>query len=216
MFVSVEGIDKTGKTNLVDELRQKIEGISLSVHCTCDPPEYPPWSDLKKSYLDEESSLNPMSEALLFLAGRIDNYRTNIQPEISQGSIVVADRFSDSWIAYQVPRLKEHLGGQGEAMLFLQRIHNSMLDAGYLVDPDITVLIDEIPETALERAPDVPRTKFERKENLGEVREVYLSLAEKFSHRIKLVTVINGDLTSALKEAEEIVLKEVYESKRRD
>jgi dTMP kinase len=212
MFISVEGIDKTGKTQLVEKLRAEVEEIPLSVYCTCDPPEYQPWLDLKKKYLDQESTLDPMTEALLFLAGRIDNCMTNIRPKAGKGSIVIADRFSDSWIAYQVPRLKEQLGGRENAELFLEGLHNDLLANDYLIDPDITVLIDEVPEVALERGLDEPRTKFERKENLKEVREVYLSLVEKSRDRIRLVTVNNGDLDSALKEAEEIVLREVHES----
>lgn len=211
MFVSIEGIDKTGKTELVSGLREKLEKISLSVHCTSDPPDYSPWSDIKPHWLDEESQLNPMSEAFLFLAGRIDNYMTFIKPELGKGSVVVVDRFSDSWIAYQSPRLAGHLGGQENAHALLLDIHNDMLASGFLVDPDITVLIDENPEISLKRAPQVPRTKFETVENLKEVREIYLSLAKRFGHRIRLVRVKNGDLDSALSEAERIVLKEVKE-----
>lgn len=197
-FLSLEGIDGTGKTELVQEVTRQLSAFDLNPFRTRDPPDYEPWKRIKSELLDRENELDPLSEALLFLSARVDNTKAYIQPALLRNQVVVSDRYADSWIAYQTPRLADRFGGRGKAFDYLLQTHTSLVRAGMMMNPDCTVLIDDDPGTALRRVSKSKRSKFETEEYLGNVREAYLRLAEKFPARIHLVEVENDDLDSAL------------------
>ena len=81
------------------------------------------------------------AELLLFLAARAQLVRNVIRPALESGSWVVCDRFSDSTVAYQ---------GYGRGLpLDLLREANAFACDGLV--PDMTILLDVAPETALAR-----------------------------------------------------------------
>ncbi len=207
VFITVEGIDGTGKTELVESIVQSLESKQIQVLRTRDPPGYPPWARIKNDILDRENDLDALSEAYIFLAARIDNSRRFIQPALSQGLTVVADRFVDSWLAYQAPRLANLLGGRERALDFLLEIHKSLLALGVLPDPDLTILIDDEPQNGLQRVPRESRTKYERLADLHAVRDCYQQLAKRFPRRIQVVDAPRQGLDAAHKEAMRLVLE---------
>ena len=102
-FLSIEGIDGSGKTTLINNLLEYYQSIGKDVFVTREPGGTPISEDIRsiilKSY--DTSTLTPMSELMLFLASRYQNYVEMIEPLVNKGTIVIADRYHDSTIAYQ-------------------------------------------------------------------------------------------------------------------
>lgn len=188
------------------DIEKGVKNLGMLVETTRDPPDHPPWDQMKTTIFDKDTQLDPLSEAYMFLAARIDNYMGVILEALADGAVVLADRFSDSWIAYQAPRLARKFGGIDKAEEFLLGVHEKMLAIGVLRDPDLTVLIDDDPKRALKRVKKSQRTKFEREENLEEVRAVYLSLANRFPDRIRIVEAKTREQAAALEEAKNLII----------
>lgn len=134
-------------------------------------------TELFRDLLLRGDDLAPTAELFLFLADRVQHVRTVVLPALSEGRVVVCDRYTDSTLAYQ---------GYGRGMdRDLIRTLNHVATSGLV--PDITVLLDIPPEVAVRRKASGDR--FEGPEFLRKVREGYLRLAEEEPGRF---TVVDG------------------------
>ena len=79
-----------------------------------------------------------MDELFLFAAARSHLVEKVIRPELADGKVIVADRFSASTVAYQGY-------GRGLDSNFIEQV-NREATAG--LTPDLTILLDLSPETA--------------------------------------------------------------------
>ena len=122
----------------------------------------------------------PESELLLFCASRAQLVREVIQPALTAGKIVIADRFFDSTTVYQ--------GGGRKLDPAAVKFINEF--AVGMCRPDLTLVIDLDPHIGLERARG--RELFDRMENQSldfydRVRQGYLTLARHEPARIKVI-----------------------------
>ncbi len=128
--------------------------------------------------------MDPIAELLLFSAARAQLVAHVIEPALTRGAIVIADRFFDSSTAYQ---------GGGRALAdpqWLDRFHR-FVTSGRV--PDRTYLIDVDLNTAAKRRGS---RQADRMEAGGEdfyirVRKAYLQMSE--SDRIR---VMDGTLSA--------------------
>lgn len=178
VFIVIEGIDGAGSTTqtklLVDWLKRKgIDAIATK------EPTNGAIGQLIRKYLN-----NPLSsaviDALLFAADRVEHVDNLIKPLIEQGKVVVSDRYVESSIAYQ------SCSGVDESWL--------MTINKFAIQPDLTVILDVDPFTALKRK-GVLREKFEVEEFLSKVRE-------KFLHRAKLMGYVVIDAGQTIEEVQ--------------
>jgi dTMP kinase len=143
-------------------------------------------AQIRRILLDSANQdLRPTTELLLYFASRAQNVEQCILPALSQGKIVLCDRFTDSTLAYQ-----GYARGLGEeTVLTLDRI------ACHGLSPDLTLLVDVDLDTGLARAQarnvgtaasetrmDDQSIEFHRK-----VREAYLDLAKKHTGRFRVI-----------------------------
>jgi dTMP kinase len=191
-FLSLEGIDFTWKSPISFRLADEYQGRGIkSLLLTRDPPYWlSPW-DSFRYFFEMGESLYPLAEAHLLLTARLDNYGRVIQPALISGKLVIADRYVDSWFAYQSIRIKDHFGGDILAALnYLIDQHMILQENKLLSLPDLTVLIDDNPKVALERArPDELKSKYDVLDIQELVRENYSILAQRFSQRIVTVKI---------------------------
>ena len=120
------------------------------------------------------------TEILLFTAARRDHLERIILPAISNGKIVICDRFTDSTRMYQ--------GMRGPNLRNLVDMLNEKI---INCDPDLTIIIDINPEISLKRAKS-RKTVEERFEDFGvelqmKMRKGFIELAKEFSSRIEVV-----------------------------
>ena len=103
LFISVEGIDGSGKTTLIKSLEHYFHKQKKQVYITREPGGSKISEDIRSLLLKtySKTKILPITELLLFLAARYQNYMEVIVPYLDRGFVVIADRFHYSTIAYQ-------------------------------------------------------------------------------------------------------------------
>ena len=161
----------------------------LQVTATREPGGTVTGDKIRQLLLDTRTSaLDPMAELALMFASRAQHIHEVILPALSQGTIVLCDRFTDSSEAYQGGGRK--LGSQ--PVLQLHRILCGDLK------PHLTILMDSEVAASVERARrrnqarsnhDSDENRFER-ENRGfftRVHTAYLEIAKREPERVSVV-----------------------------
>lgn len=203
MFITFEGVDGAGKTSQAWRLWRRLNREGYPSQLTWEPGATKLGEHLRQTLLDYwlQLDITPVAELLLFSAARTQLVETTLRPLLSQGIIVVSDRYVDSTIAYQ---------GYGRRLAIdLVRQVCEIATAGLL--PNLTVLLDIPAEQGLARKkglsrPLWPEDRFEEEE-LGFSRRVrlgYLELAAGEPERWFVV-----DATESQDEIEAIVWRQV-------
>ena len=142
LFISFEGLDGAGKSTQVASLAGSLRVRRLDV-VTVRPTGTLLGEMLHSFVLQHQRgpALDPWSEALLFFAERVQLLHEVILPALERGAIVIADRYTDSTLAYQG-------GGRGLPLDALLAIHR---EACADVWPDLTFYLQIPPELAAQR-----------------------------------------------------------------
>jgi dTMP kinase len=144
LFVTFEGIDRSGKTTQAGLLVDALGAEALGVR---EPGGTPAGEKVRELLKDPSVSLSPEAEALLFAAARSELVAEVILPALAEGKVVVSDRFLDSSLAYQG-------GARGLGIEDVERV-NHFATRG--LRPDLTFLLDLSPKDAAERAGESDR-----------------------------------------------------------
>ncbi len=157
-FISFEGLDGAGKSTQVAALGAALRADGYEV-ITVRPNDTALGELVSGAVLQHQvaASLQPWTEALLFNAGRVQLLAEVIVPSLAAGTVVIADRFTDSTLAYQG-------GGRGVDRQALLRLHR---DCCGDIWPDLTIYLDldhvvaarrqhaqQLPLDRIEGAPD--------------------------------------------------------------
>ena len=101
-FLSVEGLDGSGKTTQVELLEKNLQDYGFSVLRTREPGGCEISEDIRRIILDTENiEMCATCEALLYAAARAQHVHQVIRPAVERGMLVLCDRFVDSSVAYQ-------------------------------------------------------------------------------------------------------------------
>lgn len=144
LFVTFEGIDRSGKTTQAGLLCEALGDEALGVR---EPGGTPAGERVRELLKDPSVELSPEAEALLFAAARSELVAEVILPALSDGKVVVSDRFLDSSLAYQG-------GARGLGIEDVERV-NHFATRG--LKPDLTFLLDLPPDEAASRAGEKDR-----------------------------------------------------------
>lgn len=198
MFITFEGPEGCGKSTHAKRLKTYLENNGHRVVLTQEPGGTLMGKHFRKLLLHPESVLNETSEIFLFAADRSEHVSRIIRPALSEGKIVVSDRFTDSTIAYQI-------GGRGLPEDMVKYI-NEVSSQGMV--PDLTILLDVSPEIGIKRATlngSADRFEGEKLEFHRRVRQKYLEIAEKNPGRIKVINTDNRGVDEIQEEIRKIV-----------
>ena len=158
MLIAFEGLDQSGKETQARQLRARIAQDGWKVRALSFPDYDTPIGREIRAALDGGRDFGPDTLQLLYVANRHE-YRARLEAWLSQGDVVVCDRYRASSIAYG--------DAQGLDAAWLEDIQR------HLPKPDITLLLDIAPETAVKRK-SAGRDRFERDVALlARVRESY-------------------------------------------
>ena len=101
-FITYEGADGCGKSTQMRLSAEYLRARGYDVVPTREPGGSPIAERIRNVVLGiENKGMTDECEALLFAAARVEHVRSVILPAISEGKIVLCDRFLDSSIAYQ-------------------------------------------------------------------------------------------------------------------
>jgi dTMP kinase len=134
LLVSLEGIDRSGKSTQAELLRRALGPDAVGVR---EPGGTPVGERIRALLKDQALTIGPEAEALLFAAARAELVRDVIRPALEEGRVVVCDRFLDSSLAYQG-------AARGLGVEAVRRANE--IAAGDLL-PDLTLLL-VLPVTA--------------------------------------------------------------------
>lgn len=101
VFVSIEGLDFSGKSTLVGVLRETLDGSETPTFFTREPGGTPAAERIRSLVLDPEVEMEDWTEAYLYAAARTDHARREISPRLRRGEDVICERYVDSSLAYQ-------------------------------------------------------------------------------------------------------------------
>jgi dTMP kinase len=142
-FVVFEGVEGSGKSTQAARLVELLKADGREVIVTREPGGPPVAERIRTVLLDPDAAaMHPRTEALLYAAARAEHVQQVILPALSEGKVVVCDRFLDSSLAYQ--GYARDLGPDDVFEI------NRWAIAGVL--PDVVVLLDLDPAEGLRRA----------------------------------------------------------------
>lgn len=174
MFISLEGIDGSGKSTQAKLLAEALGPETLLIR---EPGGTEAAEKIRELLADPAVELDHFAELLLFSAARADLVSRVIRPALEAGRHVVADRFADSSVAYQ--GAARELG-----MSHVLSLTDDVIDGLW---PDLTILLRVDPEVGLGRAGGEDRFESEGVEFQRAVAAAYDEIAQIASDRVAVV-----------------------------
>ena len=196
-FISFEGIDGSGKSTQAKLLIERLNSNSIETCFVREPGGTKISEEIRKILLDDRAEeMSSRTEAMLMCASRAQLTKNIIMPELKSGKWVIADRYSDSTLAYQG-------GGRGIDLDWLVKLNEF---ATFGTQPDVTFYIDVASDIGLQRRNNISGDRIERagSEFQNEIRNKYLEIINNFSNRCVLV---DGKLS--IKEISDLIWKEI-------
>jgi len=180
-FVVVEGLDRSGKSTLIDNLQERLEGNWIITQ----EPSKGPYGKLLRTQLakDEEPSV---SDLFLFLADRYDHIKNTIEPAFENGDIdgIITDRYHLSTLAYQSGVIEKQLNVKSGANYI------NTVTRNFHIYPDLTIILDVSVDESISRM-DGQIDKYEDREHLIQARNVYTDAEQRFHY----TEMIDGDMS---------------------
>ena len=188
MFLTLEGIEGSGKTTQINNICRFLENKGHNCVITREPGGTKIGRKIRSILLDPENKgMEPMAELLLYFSDRVEHVKKLITPALAECKTVICDRYFDATLVYQGY-------ARGLDIKLITRLHELVLEG---LKPDITLLLDLSPETGLSRAWEQigngsrsgDETRFE-KEALSfheKIRAGYLELARLEPQRFRVI-----------------------------
>jgi len=193
MFVSLEGVDGSGKSTQAKLLAEELGPETLLIR---EPGGTGAAERIRELLADPGLEIDPFAELLLFSAARADLVAGVIRPAVEAGRHIVADRFADSSVAYQG-------GARGLGTSHVLSLTDTVIDGLW---PDLTLSLRVDPERGLGRAEGEDRFEAEGVELQRAVAEAYEEIAIIASDRVVAV-----DASGSVDEVHERVMGVVRE-----
>lgn len=180
-FVSIEGIDGSGKSVQVKRLVERLRAEGRSVVQTKEPDGGRLGKEIRAILTKGDRQLERVEEMLLLNAARYDHVQSVIRPALARGNWVVSDRYFDSTYALQVFGATEDLRPLLEAVL--QAVVGD-------ARPHVTIILDLPPDRAAARRTirkDGPRDPAEDRRDFFQIADGFRSAAASDPDRCHLV-----------------------------
>ena len=205
IFITLEGGEGAGKSTQIRLLAETLRKQGCEVVITREPGGTPEAEKIRDFLVKRDGgNWTPMAECLLLYAGRQMHVENLIKPALTEGKIVISDRFADSTRAYQSY-------GHGLPLATIEELNK--LSLGDFA-PDLTFILDLPVEVGLARAGkrmEKDQSQEDRFERIGggfheRLRQGYLDIAKRDSKRCvvidatKNIQEIAADLSSHVQE----------------
>ncbi len=158
LLIAFEGLDQSGKQTQAERVRDRVAALGRECRLLSFPDYTTPiGTEISKALHGERDYAADVMQ-LMYVANRYEK-RGDMQKALEAGTILVCDRYLASSVAYGE--------AQGLDAAWLRDIQR------FLPQPDLTILLDIAPETAVQRKA-ANRDRYERDlALLSRVRESY-------------------------------------------
>jgi dTMP kinase len=191
-FITFEGLDGSGKSTQIAKLARGLRARGVSVVTTREPGGTGTGEKIREVLLHSATSgLAPFAEMALMFASRAQHIQEVILPALSEGKVVLCDRFTDSTEAYQGGGRK--LGSKPVLELHKLLCGDLQPDLTIMLDNDVNATVDRARRRNLQhksRRPDKKdENRFEQENRafFGRVRNAYLAIAHREPQRVHIV-----------------------------
>ncbi len=174
LFVTFEGIEGSGKSTQLQMAAEALKRRGVASLSTREPGGTAFGRDLRRILLESSLTIDPAAELLLMFADRRQHLTEEILPALSNGAVVLCDRYTDASRAYQG-------AGRGLTVGLVDELHARFC----VVYPRRTYLFDCPLDVAFrrvaQRAPGSKADRFESQELAfhRRVRSAYRAMARK-------------------------------------
>lgn len=180
-FISIEGLDGSGKTTQVRLLKDALDRFGYEVVSSREPGGTPISEKIRDILLDPvNTAMTDECEAILYAGSRAQHVREVIRPTVKAGKVLFCDRFLDSSVAYQG-------GGRQLGVDHVLQLNASAVDGTM---PLLTVYLDINHEQALKRranASELDRMEREADSFHARVEQAYRELISRDPQRFVVV-----------------------------
>ncbi len=167
-FISLDGIDGTGKSTQCRLLVDWLNGIGIPALRCADPGGTPVGDRLREMLLTSDVPMGDRTETLLFMASRAELVHRIVRPALEAGTVVISDRFIAANVVYQ-----GYAGGLSPEEIWAV----GRFSSGGLV-PDLAVILDlPIAEAATRRGRAADRLEARGEAYFERVRAGFLTEA---------------------------------------
>jgi len=165
-LVSVEGVDGSGTSTAVQNLYQILD----SDWCQTQEPSVGRYGRMVREGLQSDDDPT-VSDFFMFCADRFDHCNSLIGPRLETGENVLTDRYNLSTYAYQSPILEKELD-VWDGVKYIDEVLED-----FIIEPDLTILLDLPVEEALKRKEGDEKEKYEKEDRLKQTRSMYRQVA---------------------------------------
>ena len=203
-LITLEGVEGSGKSTLIQYLKELIESIGKKVIVTREPGGIEISEQIRSVILDTENTkMDGRTEALLYAAARRQHLVERIIPALKDGYVVLCDRFIDSSLAYQ---------GYARGLGIDEVLSINEFAIGSFM-PNLTLYLDLDPQIGLSRirknkGREVNRLDLEEISFHLKVREGYEEVIKRFPDRIVRVDA-NQELDKVFLDTKQILLEKL-------
>ena len=184
LFITLEGIDGSGKSTQRDLLAGELRRQGLDVVDSREPGGTAIGEGIRQLMVsDATAHIAPTTELLLYVAARGQHVAELIRPALEAGRIVISDRYTDSTVAFQGY-------GRGLDLIMIEELNNFATGG---LKPHLTIVFDLDPELARTRQGSRPIGGLlgafdEQHSDFHErMREGYFRMAQQEASRIRIV-----------------------------
>ena len=186
LFITFEGLDGTGKSTQLRRVVRYLRERGYHVMVTREPGGTPTGERIRDILLGSKTHrIAPLTELALMYASRAQLLADVVRPALSQGEVVVSDRYNTASFAYQ--------GCGRELGTSTVRAFDRVICGE--TQSDLTIILDLAPDVALRRAlgrgerrsARLDRIEIQGLEFHARVRAGYLLAARRAPDRIKVV-----------------------------
>lgn len=172
-FIVLEGIDGSGKTTVSRRVADELSSRGFRVEVTAEPTHEGIGAFIRSG---DAGKVSQRAESLLFTADRYE-HTAEIGRMVSEGAVVICDRYYASTIAYQSAKLD----GDSADIAWLRGLCEP-----FISEPDAVILLDLDPDASMSRVEvrGEAGSKFEEIGFLRQVRSAYLGLAEDYGYSV--------------------------------
>lgn len=176
-FISVEGLEGSGKSSVIKFLAKSLKNKKFSVKVYREPGSTKIGEKIRRILLDNKNKkLSAHTELLLYLAARTQLIEEKLEKDFDKYDFIISDRFSDSTLVYQ-----------GFALGLGKIVRHSVKLFALGISPDLTLVLDTDVEIGLSRLKSRDRIESRKLDFHKKLKKGYLQLAKEYPSRVKVI-----------------------------